>query len=52
LMAYSKGLRHGKLLRLRFSTVNSIMEIEDIAADYLNGTLDVTASETSLFTFR
>lgn len=35
LMAYSKGLPQGKLLRTRFSTVASITELEDIATDYL-----------------
>lgn len=40
LMAYSKGLRHGKLLRGRFSVVNSVPELEDIAADYLAATFD------------
>lgn len=36
LMAYSKGLPQGKLLRSRFSTVSSIAELEDIASEYLN----------------
>lgn len=40
LMAYSKGLRHGKLLRSRFSMVNSVTALEDIAADYLAATWD------------
>ncbi len=40
LMAYSKGLRHGKLLRGRFSVVNSLTALEDIAADYLAATPD------------
>jgi tRNA-dihydrouridine synthase len=35
LMAYTKGLRGGKLLRQRFSTVSSIAELEDIAASHL-----------------
>jgi len=35
LMAYTKGLRGGKLLRQRFSTVGSIAELEDIAAGHL-----------------
>ncbi|MFT4638828.1 MAG: tRNA-dihydrouridine synthase B [Verrucomicrobiales bacterium] len=35
LMAYSKGMPAGKQLRSRFSKVGSIMELEDIAADYL-----------------
>lgn len=35
LMAYSKGLRGGKLLRQRFCKVESIMELEEIAAAYL-----------------
>lgn len=37
LMAYSKGLPAGKLLRGRFSTVASIMELEGIAEEYLRG---------------
>ncbi|MBP6602913.1 MAG: tRNA dihydrouridine synthase DusB [Verrucomicrobiales bacterium] len=40
LMAYSKGLRHGKLLRCRFSTINSLSELEAVAGDYLDGTLE------------
>ncbi len=35
LMAYSKGLRGGKFLRQRFCTVESLVELEDIAAEYL-----------------
>ncbi len=35
LMAYSRGLPGGKQLRSRFSTVESVPELEDIAADYL-----------------
>lgn len=35
LMAYSRGLAHGKQLRSRFSTVESVTELEDIAAEYL-----------------
>lgn len=35
LMAYSRGLRQGKALRLRFSTVSSYAELEGIAADHL-----------------
>jgi hypothetical protein len=34
-MAYSRGLRNGRALRTRFSTVESVTELEDIAADYL-----------------
>lgn len=37
LMAYSKGLRGGKPLRQRFCTVESVAELEDIAASYLAG---------------
>ena len=37
LMAYSKGMRGGKLLRQRFCSVESVAEMEDIAADYLGG---------------
>jgi tRNA-dihydrouridine synthase B len=35
LMAYSRGLRNGRNLRTRFSTVESVTELEDIAAEYL-----------------
>ena len=35
LMAYSRGLPKGKSLRILFSTVESIDELEGIAADYL-----------------
>ena len=35
LMAYSRGLPSGKQLRARFSTVESVAELEDIAAEYL-----------------
>jgi nifR3 family TIM-barrel protein len=35
LMAYSRGLRGGKLVRQRFCRVESIAEVEDIAAAYL-----------------
>lgn len=38
LMAYSKGMRQGKLLRSRFSTVASVAELEGIAADHLAAT--------------
>jgi len=36
LMAYSKGLPSGKLLRSRFSQVTSLAELEDIATEYLD----------------
>lgn len=39
LMAYSKGLPAGKTLRTRFSTVNSITELEDIASEHLSRSL-------------
>ncbi|MEM1441853.1 MAG: tRNA dihydrouridine synthase DusB [Verrucomicrobiota bacterium] len=35
LMAYSKGLPAGKLLRSKFAKVNSLGELDDIAAEYL-----------------
>ena len=35
LMAYSRGLPSGKRLRSRFSTVESVSELEDIATEYL-----------------
>lgn len=35
LMAYSRGLPHGKQLRCQFSKVESLSELEDIAADHL-----------------
>lgn len=37
LMAYSRGLRRGKQLRVRFSSVASVSELEDIAAAHLAG---------------
>ena len=37
LMAYSRGIQGGKALRTRFSTVTTFSELEDIAADHLNG---------------
>ncbi|MEM7698969.1 MAG: tRNA dihydrouridine synthase DusB [Verrucomicrobiota bacterium] len=36
LMAYSKKLPRGKSLRVRFSTVESIAELEDLAAEHLS----------------
>ncbi|MCB1234804.1 MAG: tRNA dihydrouridine synthase DusB [Verrucomicrobiae bacterium] len=36
LMAYSHGLPGGKRLRVRFSTVESLAELEDIAAEHLS----------------
>lgn len=36
LMAYSRGLRNGKILRARFTTIESVAELEDIAASYLS----------------
>lgn len=36
LMAYSKGLPAGRRLRERFCRMQSIMELEDLAAEYLN----------------
>ncbi|MEM7144953.1 MAG: tRNA dihydrouridine synthase DusB [Verrucomicrobiota bacterium] len=36
LMAYSKSLPRGKYLRTRFSTLSSLAELDDIAADYMN----------------
>lgn len=35
LMAYSRTLRNGRQLRTRFSTIISITELEDVAAEYL-----------------
>lgn len=35
LMAYSKGLPRGKSLRVRFSQVESLAELEDVAAEHL-----------------
>ncbi|MDF1658336.1 MAG: tRNA dihydrouridine synthase DusB [Verrucomicrobiales bacterium] len=48
LMAYSKGLPGGKLLRSRFATLNSIGELEDLAAEYLSHSQ--AASEMRLVT--
>jgi tRNA-dihydrouridine synthase len=36
LMAYSKGLPAGRRLRERFCHMQSIMELEDLAAEYLS----------------
>ena len=50
LMAYSKGLPQGKALRTSFSTVSTVSELEDIAADYLDrvhAASDVLLSPTS-----
>jgi tRNA-dihydrouridine synthase B len=46
LMAYTKGLRGGKLLRQRFSTVSSIAELEDIAASHLAASSSLEEDET------
>ncbi len=43
LMAYSRGLPGGKHLRVRFSSVESLAEIEDIAAEHLSLTHDPAA---------
>lgn len=50
LMAYSKGLPQGKSLRTSFSTVTTVTELEDIAAEYLarvQATSDTLLSATS-----
>jgi hypothetical protein len=52
-MAYTKGLKGGKFLRQRFSTVSSIDELEDIAAEHLESAAqleddDADDSETLL----
>ncbi len=39
LMAYSRGLRGGKFVRQRFCHVESVAEVEDVAAAYLSGAL-------------
>jgi tRNA-dihydrouridine synthase B len=39
-MAYTKGIPGGKHLRVRFSHVSSLMELEDIAAAHLSGSLN------------
>ena len=36
LMHYTRSLRGGKHLRQRFATIGSLMELDDIAADYLS----------------
>jgi tRNA-dihydrouridine synthase B len=36
-MAYTKGMAGGKHLRARFTRVSSLMELEEIAADHLDG---------------
>lgn len=38
LMSYSKGLPQGKWLRMQFSTLSSVSELEDIAAEHLAAT--------------
>ncbi len=43
LMAYSRGLPSGKLLRTRFSTVASMMELEDIIAEYMERQVELAA---------
>ncbi len=45
LMAYTKGLRGGKFLRQRFSTVASIAELEDIAAEHLASSANLQEDE-------
>jgi len=47
LMAYSKGLPAGKTLRTRFSTVNSLCELEDIAEEYLSRSLSAEPAMVS-----
>lgn len=46
LMAYTKGLKGGKFLRQRFSTVSSITELEDLAAEHLASVADFGEEET------
>ena len=49
LMAYSKGLPGGKALRTRFSTVTTLGELEDIAAEHIKDQADrLAARETAL----
>lgn len=49
LMAYSKGLPGGKTLRTRFSTVTTLSELEDIAAEHIKDQKDhLEARETAL----
>ena len=36
LMAYTQGLPGSKHLRVRFCKIESVTELEDIAAEYLN----------------
>jgi tRNA-dihydrouridine synthase B len=47
LMAYSKGLPAGRRLRERFCHMQSIMELEDLAAEYLNHPRWQEASEAA-----
>ncbi|MEM7384597.1 MAG: tRNA dihydrouridine synthase DusB [Verrucomicrobiota bacterium] len=44
LMAYSKGLPNGKMLRARFCHVSSVTELEDLAAEYLAFARDRSAA--------
>jgi tRNA-dihydrouridine synthase B len=45
LMAYTKGLKGGKFLRQRFSTVSSIAELEDLAAEHLESVAHLEEDE-------
>jgi len=46
LMAYTKGLKGGKFLRQRFSTVSSIRELEDLAAEHLDSVASLEDDES------
>jgi hypothetical protein len=43
LMAYSRGLPHGRHLREQFARVESVAQIEDIAAAHLRETAESIA---------
>ncbi len=45
LMHYTRSLRGGKHLRQRFATVGSLMELDDIAADYLSRSAVLSEAE-------
>lgn len=47
LMSYSKGLPQGKWLRMHFSTLSSVTELEDIAAEHLGGVLERVGEDVS-----
>ena len=49
LMAYSKGFPAGKPLRIRFSQIASLSELEDIANEHLNNFPPISDTSPALF---